>query len=721
MGIFDAISSWRSSVINTVSSWGSSVISNVGNYVRTTANNIGTTVSTAVTQATKAAQTAAQQASKAAEQAGKAAQQAAEQASKAAEQAGRAAQQAAEQASKAASNAVSGLTSGFAGLIGGITEGITGSTYTLISDAQKNIENAQKAIDDAVKAGGDVSSSVYKQLEQAREQVANTQRQIKTQIDNTGKDIVKRATAAAAAATPVDIAKTALLLNPLTMPFAGAAMGSTALLNQLTGGSKTVSSSDTGQSGSVNPITLDYGNKNVVFYNQDGSDAGYLGQNAIPYAVTDRYLLFDTGKDNVQSGLSSWTNTPDSGKLTKYGLGSNYASLSNAVYGQDLTNMLEIYDNHGWTPKNTVKEQLDKYAVTQTSAASPVAAVTGGNWWDNIVNTVGGWIGGGGSSPLAEKAATTTTVTPIEKATASGNGNIIDQVIKTRDDAYVSGITNIATGDPVMGIATTGAAVAADWLLPLDAVNVANKLATGQEITQDEWFAAGIDAALIVAGALTGGTAYLAVKGAKTLVKGVGATRKTAKVGGTIKALDKIENPAKALTKAEEKGSGALKASAKGVIYPAIGGAVALGTAAYLTDLVPEYDDTPTHDPTYTTETTDPTGDGGDLFDQDKFTEDVIKAILGDGTDGTTTPTTPGTDGGADDTDLGGLGDALSRFIYSLGGGGGSTSITYSTGSGIPVSTNNRSDYLLPIVGLGVVGLLAAFVIGNNKKTRSTA
>lgn len=702
MGIFDAISSWGSSVINTVSSWGSSVVNSVGNYVRTTANNVGTTVSTAVNQATKAAQTAAQQAGRAAEQAGKAA------------------RQAAEQASKAATDAVSGLTSGFSGLIGGIAGGITGGTYTLISDAQKNIENAQKAIDDAVKAGGDVSSSVYKQLEQAREQVANTQRQIKTQINNTGKDIVKRATEAAATATPVDIVKTALLLNPLTMPIAGAAMGSTALLNQLTGGgSKTISPSDTGQSGSVNPMTLDYGNKNVVFYNQDGSNAGHLGQNAKPYAVTDRYLLFDTGKDNVQSGLSSWTNTPDSGKLTKYGLGSNYASLSNAVYGQDLTNMLETYEDSGWTPKNTVNEQLDKYAATQAPAVSPVAAATGGNWWDNVVNTVGGWIGGG-SSPLAEKAAATKGVTPIEKATASGNGNIIDQVIKTRDDAYVSGITNLATGDPVTGIATTGAAVAADWLLPLDAVNVANKLATGKEITQDEWVAAGIDAALIVAGALTGGTAYLAVKGAKTLVKGVGATRKVAKAGETIKALDKIENPAKALAKAEDKGSGALKASTKGIVYPAIGGAVALGTAAYLTDLAPEYDDTSADDPTYTTDTTEPTGDGGDLFDQDKFTDDVIKAILGDGNGDTTTPTTPGTDG-TGDTDLGGLGDALSRFIYSLGGGGGSTSITYGTGSGIPVPTTGGNDYLLPIVGLGVVGLLAAFVIGNNKKTRSTA
>lgn len=708
MGIFDAISSWGSSVINTISSGFSSAIntvvntvSNVGSAVHNTVSNAGHAVSNAVSQATKAAQSAAQQAGKAAEQAG------------------RAAQQAAEQASKAATDAVSGLTAGFTGLVGGITEGITGGTYTLISDAQKNIEKAQKAIDDAVKAGGDVSSSVYAQLDQAREQVAKTQRQIKTQIDNTGKDIVKRATAAAESVKPVDIAKTALLVNPLTMPIAVGVTGSTALLNQIgLLGSKPLNSANAGNSGTVNPANLDYGNKNVVFYNRDGSNAGYLGQNAKPYASTEKLVWFDTGKDNVQPGLSSWTNTPDSGKLTEYGLGKNYAVSSRALNSGELARTEAKYAAHGWLPETTVVQQLDKYAATQ--APTPIAAATGGNWWDSVVNTVGGFFGGGGGSPLAEKAATTT---PIEKATASGNGNIIDQVIKVRDNAYLNGATEIAIGDPALGIAQTGAAVAADWLLPLDAVNVANKLATGQEISQDEWFAAGIDAALIVAGAFTGGTAYLAAKGAKTLVKGVGATRKVAKAGDKLKVLDKVDDPVKALGKAEDKGSGVLKAAKKGAVYPAIGGAVALGTAAYLSGLSPDYDaEEPTPEiPTYTPDDPEQPNDG-DTFDQDKFTQDLINAILGDGSKGTT-PTTPDTGGGSENTDLDGLGDALSRFIYGLGGGGGSTSITYSSGRGLPATAaTGGNDYLLPIVGLGVVGLLAAFVIGNNKKkTRSTA
>jgi hypothetical protein len=78
-----------------------------------------------------------------------------------------------------------------------------------------------------------------------------------------------------------------------------------------------------------------------------------------------------------------------------------------------------------------------------------------------------------------------------------------------------------------------------DMMLPLDLVNVTNKLATGRggELTGEDYLYAGIDAASIALGALTGGIGYVSVRGA---VKGGKIGVKSLKGGAELFKASKL-------------------------------------------------------------------------------------------------------------------------------------------------------------------------------------
>lgn len=160
-------------------------------------------------------------------------------------------------------------------------------------------------------------------------------------------------------------------------------------------------------------------------------------------------------------------------------------------------------------------------ATVQTAVAGAATAV------QNTVVTVGNNI----RKPVE--------TLPIAATTATGTvSTIADSVIDKRDEMYA--------GEPVEKVAAIGS----DILMPLDLMNVVNKTATGRggDLTTDDYIGAGIDAASIALGALSGGVGYVALKSVKTGVKGVkGVTKMVPKIS-KISKVRKLKTPTPRVT-----------------------------------------------------------------------------------------------------------------------------------------------------------------------------
>lgn len=147
-----------------------------------------------------------------------------------------------------------------------------------------------------------------------------------------------------------------------------------------------------------------------------------------------------------------------------------------------------------------------------------------------------------GRSEMASPATLAANANTANAAAATG-GNLIDSIIGVRDGMYDSGGKNVAIGIKngypeyvIAGVGTSGAALAADVIAPLDLVNVANLWFTGRgdQITQDDLLWAGIDALAVVAGAVSFGAGYAGVKGIKTAAKVAKTTKRFAYGGQAV-------------------------------------------------------------------------------------------------------------------------------------------------------------------------------------------
>jgi hypothetical protein len=297
------------------------------------------------------------------------------------------------------------------------------------------------------------------------------------------------------------------------------------------------------RSGSTNWNNLNYGNPDVEFTDlKTGESKGYLGQFAEPYAADDYYVWFNTGRGNEQvpAGYSGWTDTPDAKALRDYGLSGHVQYSSRPLDAAEREHVLEIYKNHGWLPSKKIGDGLSS-VYPDTSAITAPAAISQPN--DN------GGIFGGIASALSGLLGDNHTNAPA-------SGNILDTVIETRDNMIVGGAVDVISGDDRIGGAVkAGSAMAVDVIAPLDAMNVANKMATGRggELTAEDWGWAALDVGLLALGAVTGGLGYVGGKGLKAALKGGKNTVKVADVAGDIsKGVGSISH----LTKGTEAAKG---------------------------------------------------------------------------------------------------------------------------------------------------------------------
>ncbi len=139
-------------------------------------------------------------------------------------------------------------------------------------------------------------------------------------------------------------------------------------------------------------------------------------------------------------------------------------------------------------------------------------------------------------------------------------GNIIDTIINARDKSYDDSIEHIGAGNYIGGGSRFAATAAADVLLPLDLVDVGNKLVTGRgdEIDRETMLWAALDAISIAAIPFTLGGSYAAARA----LKAGKVVSKTAKAGGEMGKLSAITKLSGAI-QAAGKSSGAARTTSK--------------------------------------------------------------------------------------------------------------------------------------------------------------
>lgn len=542
MGLFDNLSKAASSVVTTVSRAGSSAISTASRTASgaisgasSTISNTFSSVGRGVSSIASGANPIGQAINSATKNTSSSLSGILSNALKQVDTATKKVSTAVFQASKAASEASAGLSSiSNLALPGGA---VLGSTYALVSGASDSIATAQKAVDDAIKAGGSVSSSVLNQIESAKKQVASIQKQIKTATDTTAKSILNAAESTTSGKVNLANLATGLAVTPVTAPLGIAAIASTvgnSIASALTGGNSTSKSF-----GISDWFNLDYGNENVGFTDlKTGESLGFLGQTAKPYAADDNFVWFDTGKENVKPGLSGWTNTPDAGKITDYGLSGHVQYSSRELDAGERSHVTEIYKNHGWLSESSKK--------IGTGLSSSYA----GSYVLDKSSDDGGIFGGISSALSGLFSGGTSQITKI-----ASSGNVIDTVVETRDNMIVGGAVNVLSGDDVAGGAVTaGSAMVVDVIAPLDLMNAANKVATGRgnELTLEDWGWAAFDAGLLGLGIVTGGLGYVGGKGLKTALKTGKNAAKIADTGNAVKGLTNISGAVKATEGVEE-------------------------------------------------------------------------------------------------------------------------------------------------------------------------
>ena len=230
-------------------------------------------------------------------------------------------------------------------------------------------------------------------------------------------------------------------------------------------------------------------------------------------ASNDWYLTYSAVDQSGKQTSQTWMDT--TGKQSGFA-------------GIDAAGLVDYYTEKGDTKSAAMYQEIAE--ASKQNAVLQAQAGTKGTYYDiqpgifsksksEISEIIRSQYPGSGVSTLASQAA---GVTP------TGNVNLIDSIIGVRNGAYETGGKNIAVGITtgnagtiLSGVGTSGVALAADVIAPLDLINVANLWFTGRgdQITGDDLLWAGIDALAVVAGTVSFGAGYAGIKGLKTAAK----------------------------------------------------------------------------------------------------------------------------------------------------------------------------------------------------------
>ena len=172
-------------------------------------------------------------------------------------------------------------------------------------------------------------------------------------------------------------------------------------------------------------------------------------------------------------------------------------------------------------------------------------------------------------------AATAAAVTASASSTSTQGNNPIVSTIAKIDEIQTNNIDTagklLAEGNIAGGVAIGGGALAAELLLPLDAARVGKKLATGENVTLEEWGFAALDVASLALIPFTGGLSRVATGAAKTGIKNMSilskATTLFTKAGDALNASKTTYKEAKVTYKTAKSSGNVAKISDAKRVY----------------------------------------------------------------------------------------------------------------------------------------------------------
>lgn len=231
------------------------------------------------------------------------------------------------------------------------------------------------------------------------------------------------------------------------------------------------------------------------------------------------------------------SNSKDGSKNTQTWV-NTYTGDQTAFAGISASDLSDYYAEKGDTRNAQIMDSIARASTRYDSLN------TAGYRYDNMGSI--GSVLSGSSSGLYGTSGTPTASTPKESSGVLSTAKNILQtvagktsdVLDVRQSIYESAGSELSKGNIVSGQTVGGAVTfAADVFMPLDAINVVSKVASGRadELTGWDLAYGALDTVAAAAGLLTGGLGYVGLKGAKTGLKtALKGVEKTSYVGQVV-------------------------------------------------------------------------------------------------------------------------------------------------------------------------------------------
>ena len=373
------------------------------------------------------------------------------------------------------------------------------------------IDDIGKAFDTAKNA---VSSAASNAVNTAAKAVSDARTATQTAAKNAAKSVTSSAYNAGKSVSQgiADIAKGKTTSSPNgTWSVAAATGAAGGALGGVASGSNGSSSSTIAAYLMQNYSTSNKGESNAA----DAIKTDIAVQTWVPVYVSNS----KDGSKNTQT----WLNT-QTGKQT-------------AFAGISASDLSDYYAEKGDTKNAQIMDSIARASTAYSNLN------TAGYRYDNMSSI--GSVLSGSSSSLYGTSGTPTASTPKESSGVLSTAKNILQtvagktsdVLDVRQSIYESAGSELSKGNIVSGQTVGGAVTfAADVFMPLDAINVVSKVASGRadELTGWDVAFAALDTVAVLTTPFTGGLSYVGLKGAKTGIKTVAKTLNTGSFVGQV-------------------------------------------------------------------------------------------------------------------------------------------------------------------------------------------